>query len=349
MLDLGVEIARPGARVLAYVEREAFAASVLLARMEDESLEPAPIWCGDLAKCDWSIFSDRVSCVVAGFPCQPFSVAGKRKGTADERWIWDDIIHAVCAIRPGFVFLENVPGLLTTGLGHVLGDLAEVGYDAEWGSLRASAVGASHRRERVFILAHAQRYAGGASLAGREEEGRVATRGSGCSVAHAQGECEREQDDSKCSEPRQDSRQDTSRGSRGLADAKGRELKQNNETNTVGQVGNARQDASGGSGELADAGSKGFEGSELTGALRDRKGSGAYGSATEFRGPLFAPGPNSSQWPVILEFDPSLEPAICRDADGMADRMDRLRACGNGVVPLQAAVAFVELSRRMRP
>jgi DNA (cytosine-5)-methyltransferase 1 len=312
MLDLGVEIARPGARVLGYVEREAFAASVLLARMEDKSLAPAPVWCGDLAELDCSAFVGQVDCIVAGFPCQPWSVAGKRKGKADERWIWDDITMVIRMVRPRLVFIENVPGIISSrGIEAVLGSLAEIGYDAEWLCLRASDVGASHRRDRFFLLAHSQRYAGGASLAGREEEGRVATRGSGCSVAHAQGECEREQDDSKCSEPRQDSRQDTSRRSR----------------------------------ELADAHESGLQGRQPTRQCAYKLPVGQSGAEMEL--PIFAPGPGDPIWGDILELDPTLEPALCRDASGLAHRMDRLRACGNGVVPLQAAVAFVELSRRM--
>ena len=85
-------------------------------------------------------------------PCQPFSAAGKCKGTADDRHIWPHIANAIRILRPGYVFLENVPGHLSLGFGDVLGDLAEIGYDAQWTSLRASDVGACHRRERVFIL-----------------------------------------------------------------------------------------------------------------------------------------------------------------------------------------------------
>ena len=107
---------------------------------------------GDLTKVDWASLAP-VDVLTAGFPCQPFSHAGKRKGTEDVRHIWPHIAAGIRALRPGTVILENVPGLLSAGMGVVLGDLAEAGYDAQWTSIRASDVGAPHRRERVFIIA----------------------------------------------------------------------------------------------------------------------------------------------------------------------------------------------------
>jgi DNA (cytosine-5)-methyltransferase 1 len=111
-----------------------------------------------------------VDCFLAGFPCQPHSTAGKRAGTDDARWIWPDIARIVRDSGAWLVVLENVPGLLTSGgYGPVLGDLAEMGFAAEWGCLSAASVGASHERERVFIVgvADALRVSGG-QWAGRE-------------------------------------------------------------------------------------------------------------------------------------------------------------------------------------
>jgi len=329
MLDLGVKAACPESRVICFCERESAAASILLERMEDQALEPAPIFAGDLADIDWAAFTGIANCVVAGFPCQPWSVAGKQRGVEDERWIWQDIAECIRVVRPQYVFLENVTGLLTSGLGHVLGSLAEMGFDAAWGSLKASSVGASHRRERVFILAHATE----SGLKARGSNGIRAQQGSiGRSVTRISGEALA--DTSSLSGER--------RGERGELGGSPQEAQaEGHQREWCGQA------VDGGVSVVANSGGTGWEGSELTGALRDRKGSGAYGSATEFRGPLFAPGPNDPRWGDILEFDPSLKPAICRDSDGMAGRMDRLRICGNGVVPLQAAVAFTELSRRL--
>lgn len=153
MLDLGVDVAFGGTRAVGYVERDSFAAAVLVERMEDEALEPAPVWAGDLATFPWADFHGLVDIVAAGFPCQPHSVAGSRGGVDDERWIWPDIAAGIRALRPGFVVLENVPGLRSSGgLAPVLGDLAASGYRVAWTSLRASDVGASHQRERVFIV-----------------------------------------------------------------------------------------------------------------------------------------------------------------------------------------------------
>ena len=143
-----------GISTVAYVERDSYAAAVLVARMEEERLDQAPIW-DDLCTFDGTAWRGRVDLITAGFPCQPFSTSGKRRGLDDERWIWPNIAKIIADVRPQYVFLENVPGLVRAGLGHVLADLAELGFDAEWGVLSAAAVGAPHRRQRVWILAHA--------------------------------------------------------------------------------------------------------------------------------------------------------------------------------------------------
>lgn len=110
---------------------------------------------GDITAVDWTTVAP-VDVVCGGYPCQPFSYAGHRKGIDDDRHIWPYIAQAVRVLRPRLVFLENVAGHLSLGFGRVLGDLAEAGYDAEWTCLRASDVGGAHRRERVFVLAFAQ-------------------------------------------------------------------------------------------------------------------------------------------------------------------------------------------------
>ena len=139
---------------VAYVERDSYAAATLVARMEEKRLDQAPIW-DDLCTFDGAAWRGRVDIVTAGFPCQPFSTAGKQLGLDDERWIWPWIARIIADVQPRYVFLENVTGLIRAGLGHVLTDLAELGFDAEWGLLSAAAVGAPHRRQRVWILADA--------------------------------------------------------------------------------------------------------------------------------------------------------------------------------------------------
>jgi DNA (cytosine-5)-methyltransferase 1 len=96
---------------------------------------------------------EPVDVLACGYPCQPFSAAGLRKGLHDERWIWPDVARAVRLVRPRWVLLENVPGHLAWGFPRVVADLAGLGYVGSWTCVRASDVGAPHRRERLFVLA----------------------------------------------------------------------------------------------------------------------------------------------------------------------------------------------------
>jgi DNA (cytosine-5)-methyltransferase 1 len=113
---------------------------------------------GDLKVIDWSKVKP-IDILTAGYPCQPFSHAGERKGLQDDRHIWPYIKKAISELRPKYVVLENVRGHLTLGFDIVLGDLAEIGYDARWTLVRASDVGAPHKRERLFVIAYANSHA----------------------------------------------------------------------------------------------------------------------------------------------------------------------------------------------
>lgn len=108
---------------------------------------------GDLTTTDWASV-EPVDIITAGWPCQPWSNAGLRKGAEDARAIWPAIAGAIRRLRPGIVLLENVRAIIPKGeLARAVGDLADIGYDVEWMCLRASDVGAPHRRERCFIAA----------------------------------------------------------------------------------------------------------------------------------------------------------------------------------------------------
>lgn len=96
----------------------------------------------------------KVDLICGGYPCQPFSIAGKRQGGEDERHLWPEFLRVIRILRPRYALLENVTGHLSLGFGRVLGDLAESGYDAEWDCFPAAAFGAHHKRDRVFILAY---------------------------------------------------------------------------------------------------------------------------------------------------------------------------------------------------
>lgn len=152
-LELGVKLAIPGARLVGAVERDSYAAACLVARMEEEALDQAPIW-DDIDTFDGRPWCGAVDLITAGFPCQPWSTAGKGGKTKDERWLWPSIARVVGEVEPNFVFLENVTGIINGGLEHVLGDLADLGFDAEWARLGAADIGGSQRRYRLWILAY---------------------------------------------------------------------------------------------------------------------------------------------------------------------------------------------------
>lgn len=112
---------------------------------------------GDITKYDWAQLEGLIDVITAGFPCQDISNAGKRKGIEGERsGIWKNVCEAVGVLRPQLVFLENVAAIRTRGLSTVSEDLAGVGYDLLWTTLRASEVGAPHLRPRWFGLAISQ-------------------------------------------------------------------------------------------------------------------------------------------------------------------------------------------------
>lgn len=107
---------------------------------------------GDLTTVDWAAVPP-IDILSAGYPCQPDSLAGKGLSEDDHRWIWPDIARAVSVLRPRLIVLENVAGHFVRGFRTVLGSLTELGYDTQWTLVRASDVGAPHRRERLFVVA----------------------------------------------------------------------------------------------------------------------------------------------------------------------------------------------------
>lgn len=144
-LDIGLE--KAGMVCAVQVEIDPFCQKVLQKNFPNAIIE------GDIRGVNWNAYKE-IKVICGGFPCQPVSEAGKRKAQDDERWLWPEFIRAIRAIRPRYILVENVSGLLNRGMGDVLGSLAECGYDAEWQMLTAQAFGAPHRRERVFIVAY---------------------------------------------------------------------------------------------------------------------------------------------------------------------------------------------------
>jgi DNA (cytosine-5)-methyltransferase 1 len=154
-LDVGLGLVLPNARTVAVVERECFAVEVLAEAFESGALEPCPVWT-DVRTFDGKPWNGLVDCIVGGYPCQPFSVAGKGLGTDDHRHLWPEVARIVAEVGPSFCIFENVAGHVRLGLDGVWGDLRGMGYEVEGVLVRASDVGASHRRERLFLLAHRQ-------------------------------------------------------------------------------------------------------------------------------------------------------------------------------------------------
>lgn len=272
-LDLGLHIAEPRYRTVAFVEREAHAAAALVARMEDSSLGMAPVW-DDLRSFDGTAWRGRVHLVSAGYPCQPFSRAGKRRGADDPRHLWPDVARVIGEVDPEWVFCENVEGHVDLGLAEVLDELGRMGFSTKAGLFTAREAGASHRRRRIFILAHADRERRGL-FSGDPDGSRDLP--AGVAVGHLAGE---------------------------LRPVRGEQR-----------------------GPGVDAPVDGD---------RDHGTGSSDGDI-----PLFAPGPARLQaWSQILAQRPDLQPALLRASDGLADRVERSRAAGNGVCSLAAALAW---------
>lgn len=335
MLGEGVKAAVEGSRVVGFVERQAHSAAVLLARMEESSIPPAPVWCGDLRRFDATAWRGAVDCLVAGFPCQPWSVAGLQRGVDDERWLLPDILDLAVAARAPLVALENVRGV---DIAAVCGELDGRGYVVAWDALEALAVGAAHHRHRVFFLAYRADY----DCAGQPRQ-RV------CRIL----------------DRIRSTQWDDADGRRGQADG-----------TDSGAIHSEQERVRGGFGEIqgADANSGGQQpcesdvrqGQSDPERRRDRAIAGGEGlqrpGGTESTGAQLAGvEPDSDQLFAYAPQDvrawrgvpPETQPAVCELVHGMAKLVDldhhsqQLWLAGNGVVPLQAAVAYRVLAARL--
>lgn len=148
-LDIACHALWPDVETTTLVDIDSNARTVLAARF------PSATILDDLTTIDWTTIDADL--LTAGFPCQPVSTAGRRKGQADARWLWDHIAEGIGVVEPSIVVLENVRGLLSAdggrAFGQVIGRLASMGYVGRYGVLRAADAGAPHKRERVFVVA----------------------------------------------------------------------------------------------------------------------------------------------------------------------------------------------------
>ena len=148
--DLGLE--KAGLKVIWQSEIEPYSCSVLKKHWPDVPN------IGDITKVDWKTI-ERPNILCGGYPCQPFSTAGFRKGNNDPRHLWPEFRKAIRILQPDYAIMENVRGHLSLGLVEVLKGLSSIGYDAKWRVVRASDVGAPHQRARLFIIAYPNSHA----------------------------------------------------------------------------------------------------------------------------------------------------------------------------------------------
>ncbi|WP_370877457.1 DNA cytosine methyltransferase [Kaistia geumhonensis] len=343
-LDLALDLAVPGSRAVVVVEREAFAVAHLVAAMDAGLLAPAPVW-SDVGTFDGRPWRGLVDGLIGGIPCQPHSLAGRKRGSLDERDLWSDTRRIIARARPWFVLIENVAGMLAAGADEIAGaervwrDLRKLGFAVEAGLFRASEVGAPHERERLFILGLADTGCEPDERSGKAGELRGAagaTEGEG-HQRQWHGDAARDGGADMA-----DADDAGSQGRRGCFDPIGRQ--------------DPQRHARLGSGEMGDAegrdcpGARQPEAHHADARKRQPRGSGRGG-------PLFPPGPaDHDGWRGVLAYSPDLEPAVRRMADGLAARVDlsgphaarveRLRMLGNGVVPLQGGYAIRALLAR---
>jgi DNA (cytosine-5)-methyltransferase 1 len=209
-LERGIRRAGVDTRTVCYCEREAYVQAVLVKEIEEGRLDSAPIW-SDLATFPSAEFHGKVHGITCGYPCQPFSSVGKRKGEDDPRHLWPRIREHARSIGVEWIFAENVEGHISLGLSTVISDLEEDGFKCAWGIFSAEEVGAPHQRKRVYILAHtasreprqSQAWNGGQDTSGGSEEelGDTAKHGRGSRSPNTEAErVEREGEEGRLSE-----------------------------------------------------------------------------------------------------------------------------------------------------
>ena len=341
-IDLGLRRVLPTCRTIAYVEIESFAVANLAAKMEEGELDQAPIWT-NLKTFNAEPFRGLVDIISGGYPCQPFSAAGKRN-PKDPRRLWPFLRRSVRVIRPRRVFFENVEGHISLGLSTVISDLEEDGYRTTWGIFSAAEVGASHQRKRVFILAD-YRCVSGEVPTWRKQSAKQVTGGDGE---------ERRTFPARPGEPQFDWEEP-----RTVADPKSRKSRQS-------ETGNGGENIRGGSEEdLADSpGIRPKRFSEETEQVGEASCRGRSDNGSEELGnPRSAEPcglPDEARQDVSevgdanrRQTEPRLDGAVDGCTSGvdttphpLVNRVDRLRLLGNGVVPAVAAKAWTELSKR---
>jgi len=320
-----------GWRTVCAVERDAYAAQVLAQRQNDGMLDPFPIW-SDVCSFDGRPWRGLVDIVSGGFPCQDISAAGKGAGIEGQRsGLWSEFARIIGEVGPEFVFVENSPMLVGRGLGRVLGDLASLGFDAEWGVVGADDAGAPHRRERIWILAYADRERE-LQPEGLKPESRGRIGNGGAQVAHPLGDRWQER---RTELPRIEGRPSAFGGSPSIPNAMCEGLPQP-ESEALLRAGGGQERRT--TRELHRA----FPNPSRRVQERWRGRVRRWLRSQEGHGGSLRRG--GSQGAGLWW---ATEPALGRVAHGVAHRVDRLKAIGNGQVPAVAALAYQTLYRRL--
>jgi len=320
-----------GWRTICAVEWEPFPASVLCARQNEGIFPPFPIW-DDVQTFDGKPWRGRVDVVSGGFPCQDISAAGKGAGIDGERsGMWGHMARIVREVEPRFVFVENSPMLTSRGLGRVLGDLASMGYDARWGVLGAVHAGAPHKRDRIWIV--------GCNTHGNSKPACTINaetfwvQGDDADTNAERLQVSESQPSKVRPKARTILRSRTACGS--CEDGKNVADTISKRTPRGKGWGEDAGDASSPSADVADRHGVGLEGCGAGPSTRNRQIQGE---------PMRSGG--TTWWesdPAEREGDET-EPDVGRVAHGVAARVDRLKAIGNGQVPAVAALAWQILS-----
>jgi DNA (cytosine-5)-methyltransferase 1 len=310
-IGIGLERVLPNLRAIAYVEVEAFAIANLVSKMESEQLDAAPIH-SDVKTFPYKEFCGRVDILSGGFPCQPFSQAGVRKGVEDPRHLYPHFSRGIEECKPGIVFLENVEGIISSKtaegqsvLQYVLSDLERLGYQATAGVFSASEVGFPHQRKRVFILGQKMVESNDNGYSenrrGNEEERRI-------SEEHRSEVCG------------------------GLSNRTSDEF-----SDTISQRPRGWEPST-------------QSGVDKQGSQVEKERQTEYDLWSEVEGcsrniwdvqSVARPNEQQHEWE-----EPRVKPKLGRTTNGTDSRVDRLRLLGNGVVPQTATKAFVILINR---
>ena len=306
-LDLGLE--RAGMNVIWQSEIDPYACRVLSKHW------PEVVNHGNIKEINWQKV-ERPDVICGGYPCQPFSTAGKRRGEEDPRHLWPWVRTAISELRPRYAILENVRGHLSMGGLSVIGELASIGYDAEWRIVSAASVGANHRRDRVIIVAYPN--------GGRCEQCQSKTesfQGLSCScqrdMADPSGErCMDGRPQVNTTDGRLTTQPQPLNSSTEMAYTDSIRLEgQRAEQQTAGAIRGS---------EIPDNERIGNGQHRLTADATETRGLGVFDQRGEARY-------DGWQWWTI-------EPNVGRVANGIPNRVDRLRGLGNAVVPQVAEV-----------